>query len=59
MALSAHIHQLEQRHRDLESKLAEIQAHPGADDVEIANIKRQKLQIKDKIRQLSEGESLH
>ena len=59
MALSAHIHQLEQRHRELESKLAEIQAHPGADDMEIASIKRQKLQIKDKIKALSESDSVH
>lgn len=58
MALSAHIHQLEQRHRELEAKLAEVQTHPSADDMEIAEIKRQKLVIKDKIRKLSNGESL-
>jgi hypothetical protein len=59
MALSAHIHQLEKRHRELEDRLAEVQTHPSANDMEIAEIKRQKLVLKDRIRVLSKHDSLH
>jgi len=59
MAISAHIHQLEKRHRELESRLSEVQAHPSADDMEIAEIKRQKLVLKDKIKQLLADEAIH
>lgn len=59
MAISAHIHQLEKRHKELENRLAEVQSHPSADDMEIAEIKRQKLILKDKIKQLYSKESVH
>jgi hypothetical protein len=55
MTIDSHIHQLELRHKELESKLEKVLASPSADDVEIADIKRQKLQIKDKIHALREG----
>ena len=59
MAIDSHIHQLEQRHRELEAKLEQVLTHPSADDVEIAEIKRQKLQIKDKIQLLRQSDSYH
>ena len=59
MALDAHIHQLELRHRELEARLEETLAHPSANDREIAELKRQKLSIKDKIRELKNKTSLH
>jgi hypothetical protein len=59
MAVDSHIHQLELRHKELETKLEQTMLHPSADDREIAEIKRQKLLIKDKIRLLKKQESLH
>ena len=59
MPVGSHIHQLELRHRELEDKLAEVLASPSADDMEIADIKRQKLHIKDKIHQLREQSAVH
>lgn len=59
MALASHIQQLEQRHQELESKLEQIMAHPSADDREISEIKRQKLQIRDKIRTLRAANPVH
>ncbi len=59
MPVGSHIHQLELRHRELEDKLTEILASPSADDMEIADIKRQKLYIKDKIHQLKESTQVH
>lgn len=59
MALDSHIHQLELRHQELEARLEEALAHPSADDREIAEIKRQKLSIKDRIRDLKQKHSIH
>lgn len=59
MALDSHIQKLELRHKELETTLAEVLAHPSADDKEIAEIKRQKLLIKDRIRNLSSGDTAH
>ena len=52
MAIEPHIEQLEERHRQLKSQLEELRAHPSASDIDIADIKRQKLHIKDRIAQL-------
>lgn len=59
MPVGSHIHQLELRHRELEDKLTKILASPSADDVEIADIKRQKLQLKDKIHHLRDSSQVH
>ena len=59
MALYSHIQQLEIRHRELETRLEETLAHPSADDAEIAEIKRQKLLLKDRIRELKQRNELH
>ncbi|MCB1386787.1 MAG: DUF465 domain-containing protein [Nitratireductor sp.] len=52
MALSTHIEQLKQKHVELENRLEEAMRHPSIGDDEIAEIKRQKLLLKDKIEQL-------
>lgn len=46
------IEYLEAEHRRLETELAELLRHPGASDEEIAAIKRQKLNIKDRVARL-------
>ena len=55
MSVDSHIHQLEIQHKELESQLEQVLSHPSADDVEIAEIKRKKLKIKDRIQQLRSG----
>lgn len=52
MALSSHVEQLKQKHSDLELKLEEVMRHPSTEDKEIAELKRQKLIIKDKLTEL-------
>ncbi len=52
MPLESHIHSLEERHKELEGKLEELQLSPGVNDYDIADIKRQKLLLKDRIEQL-------
>lgn len=58
MALSAHLEELNQRHRALERKLEEEMARPGSDDIEVRKLKQEKLKIKDELARL-EGKTRH
>jgi hypothetical protein len=49
--------ELEQRHRALEDEINEIMAHPAADDLKVAELKRRKLQLKDEIARLRQSGS--
>lgn len=59
MSLQSHLVELRKRHSDLERKLEEAMRHPSADSLEIATLKRQKLQLKDEIERLRSGSTLH
>lgn len=59
MALDSHIRQLEQKHHELEHRLEQVLAHPSANDAEIAEIKRQKLNIKDRLQRLRSDALIH
>jgi hypothetical protein len=50
--------ELEQRHRALENEINEMMAHPAADDLKVAELKRKKLQLKDEIARLRHSESM-
>ena len=52
MALDAHIQSLEQKHQQLEDRLAELTASPSSSSIDVAEVKRHKLQIKDEISRL-------
>jgi len=52
MALSAHLHELSERHRQLDRRIAEEMSRPGSDDLEIRRMKQQKLRIKEEIDRL-------
>ena len=52
MSTEAHLAELERRHRALEVEIAEARAHPWIDNLEIAQLKRRKLLLKDKIARL-------
>ena len=55
MTIQAHLTELERRHQKLEDEIAEAMAHPSTDDLKIAELKRQKLQVKDEITRLRTG----
>lgn len=60
MAMQSHLAELEKRHRALEQELADALAHPSTDDMQIAELKRRKLQVKDEIARLShDADSVH
>jgi hypothetical protein len=52
MSIEAHLAELERRHRSLEAEINEARAHPSIDDLEIAELKRRKLLVKDEITRL-------
>ena len=53
MAVESHIHSLKVRHEELESQLKEMTSKAATDDAKITDLKRKKLLIKDRIRELS------
>ncbi|MTI16568.1 DUF465 domain-containing protein [Rhodobacteraceae bacterium RKSG542] len=52
MSIQSHLSELERRHASLEKEIAVASLHPSADSLEIAELKRRKLQIKDEIAKL-------
>ena len=59
MSIESHLAELERRHEALKREIQEAQTHPGVDDLEIAALKRRKLQIKDEIAQLKHDQTIH
>jgi len=49
MSLASHVETLKRKHEKLEHDIVETERHPGADHVEIAALKREKLRVKDEI----------
>lgn len=52
MSTQAHLAELERRHQALEVEIAKARAHPSIDDLEVAELKRRKLLVKDEIARL-------
>jgi hypothetical protein len=52
MMLQNDLSELERKHQALEREIADEMAHPGADDLKLAALKRRKLQLKDEIEKL-------
>jgi len=52
MALDAHLVELSEKHRALDRKIEEELARPTTDDLKIAELKRQKLRLKDEMERL-------
>jgi hypothetical protein len=58
MAIKAHLAELERQHKVLEDEIAEALSHSSTDDLKIAELKRRKLQLKDKIERLRHNHTL-
>jgi len=59
MAIESHLAELEKRHQALEREIDEALAHPSADDLQILELKRRKLFVKDEIARLRQDPVLH
>ena len=53
MSLSSHIEELKRKHHAPSEKVEEAQRAPGSSTLEIAELKKQKLKIKEEIERLS------
>lgn len=59
MTTQTHLAELVRRHEALEREIAEATNHPGIDTVEISELKRRKLHLKDEIARLQRTETVH
>lgn len=58
MAMESHLAELERRHQALEREIEDAVHHPGSDTLEVTELKRRKLQLKDEIERLKDR-SIH
>lgn len=53
MTLTSHLEELRRKHEALSEKVEQAQRSPGFDDLAIAEMKKQKLRLKEEISRLS------
>jgi hypothetical protein len=58
MTIQAHLSELERRHHAIEKEIAEASKHKSVDDLELVELKRQKLHLKDEIERLRHDQKL-
>lgn len=54
IALRALLARLEQEHRDLDAAIEALAASPGSDLIQVQRLKKRKLVLRDKIRQIED-----
>ncbi|WP_075215221.1 YdcH family protein [Mongoliimonas terrestris] len=60
MSIQSHIAELERRHAALERQIEEAAQHPSVDAIQLKELKRRKLHLKDEITRLATSKpSLH
>jgi hypothetical protein len=59
MAIESHLAELERRHQALEQEINDALTHPSADDLQIAELKRKKLHVKDEIARIRQEAVVH
>lgn len=53
MSVLSHVEELRKKHQSLSDQVEAAQRSPASDDLEIATLKKQKLQLKEEINRLS------
>lgn len=53
MSLTSHLEELKKKHQDLSDAVEVAQRQPGSSDQEIAQMKKQKLHLKEEITRLA------
>ncbi|WP_265516342.1 YdcH family protein [Nitratireductor luteus] len=59
MSLESHLAELQRKHGDLEREIDDALLHPSTDALQIAQLKRRKLAIKDEIEKIRVGATRH
>lgn len=55
MSLDSHLQELRRKHQSLSDQVEKAQKSPAATDLEIAELKKQKLRLKEEIERLSQS----
>lgn len=55
MTVSSHLQELRRKHEMLSTQVEEAQRSPGTDDFQIAEMKKQKLKLKEEITRLMQS----
>ena len=53
MSLTSHLSELRKKHESLSDKIEVEQRSPGSDDLTVANLKKEKLRLKEEIEKIS------
>ncbi len=59
MAIRSHLNELEKRHESIDHEIEAAQASPGIDHLQVMELKRKKLRLKEEIERLREDGLLH
>ncbi len=59
MAIESHLAELEKRHEALEQEINDALIHPSSDDLEIVELKRKKLHVRDEIERIRQDTFVH
>jgi hypothetical protein len=59
MAIESHLAELEKRHEALEEQISEALTHPSTDDLQLLELKRKKLHVKDEIARIRHDVLVH
>lgn len=59
MSLSSHLVELRKKHANLEHRIEQEVRNPGSDDLQIHELKKEKLRLKDEIARLSAAGNIH
>jgi hypothetical protein len=55
MSVEGRIKKLRQDHQELERQITDLEAHPGVDPLEISDLKKRKLAIKEELQGLEQA----
>ena len=56
MTATPHLDRIERKYQSLKDRISEARQHPSIDDLELVELKRQKLQLKDELEKLRQEE---
>ena len=59
MAIESHLAELEKRHQALKAEINDALNHPSTDDLQLLELKRKKLLLKDEITRLQQDTLVH
>ncbi len=59
MSMESHIAELQRRHAALDREIHDALAHPSVDEVQMTELKRKKLALKEQIERLKAPMSVH